>query len=832
MWRLVRSCWLALMLAVGVAVLPAALSVHGGAAIAQTADAPDYSAWQGFAEQAETAIANETTASVDLETLRAELVQWRAKFLTAQGANQARIDILQGQIDALGAAPAEGEPAEPEDIAARRKELNAQLATATAPRRAADEAYTRADGLIRTLDTELRERQADKLLELGPTPLNPALLPDAARAALGTGQALLAETTTKLQSPAQRETLRSNLPVVIFFLVIALVLLVRGRAWMEQVTAQVETRLARWSNAQEIGSVVTSVGQLVLPVAGLLALGAALRTSGLLGERGDIIAGGLVATGLAAFGARWVAGQVFPREVGARAPLFALSIEKLREARTYSALMGLLLGLQVIILALFDKDEYSEAARAVWQFPAIVLAGLMLFRMGQLMRSAVAVHSGDEDDPAEHPLRNSVIGGLGRAAVIIGIGAPVLAAIGYRTAAAALLWPALSTLALLGLLTILSRLFVAIYGALTRKTDEDLNAALVPVLLNFMLVLLSLPLFALLWGARTADLSEMWTRFRTGLTIGEVTISPTSFVTFAIIFAIGYLVTRLVQKALTATVLPKTKMDIGGQNAVRAGVGYLGIFLAAVIAITSAGIDLSSLAIVAGALSVGIGFGLQTIVSNFVSGIILLIERPISEGDWIKVGDQMGFVRDISVRSTRIETFDRTDVIVPNADLISGTVTNYTRGNSVGRVILPVGVAYGTDTRRVEELLKEIANANPLVSLNPPPQVLFMGFGADSLDFEIRAILPNVTQILVVTTEINHEINRRFNEEGIEIPFAQRDVWLRNPEVLRPDHTPAPKPESAPEQAAFEATPAASAPAPAAAQQLDASDMPDADGDR
>jgi small-conductance mechanosensitive channel len=331
-----------------------------------------------------------------------------------------------------------------------------------------------------------------------------------------------------------------------------------------------------------------------------------------------------------------------------------------------------------------------------------------------------------------------------------------------------------------------------------QPNDERPAGGIYKIVISFVLLCAAIPIFALIWGASVTDITDVWYNLNTGVSLGDTRISLYDILIFFLIFFVGYTITKLLQSVLRTVVFPTTRIESGAQNALVTGFGYVGFFLAGLVAVTATGLDLSNLAIVAGALSVGIGFGLQTIVSNFVSGIILLIERPVKIGDWIEIGTYTGTVSKISVRSTSIDTFDGASVIIPNADLIAGTVTNWTHGNVRGRVKVPVGVAYDTDPELVKSVLLSIADDHPLVLKNPKPVVVFMGFGADSMDFQLRGILRDINYVLSSASDMNFEIVKRFAENNIVIPFAQREVTIKNasdfiPKAKKPVRKASPK---------------------------------------
>jgi len=210
----------------------------------------------------------------------------------------------------------------------------------------------------------------------------------------------------------------------------------------------------------------------------------------------------------------------------------------------------------------------------------------------------------------------------------------------------------------------------------------------------------------------------------------------------------------LIQRRLRENILIQPRMDPGIANSIDTTVGYAGTGLAAIIAISYAGFDITNLAIVAGALSVGIGFGLQSIVNNFVSGLILLIERPIKVGDWVVVGSEQGTVKRISVRSTEIETFDRASLIVPNSELVTGRVLNWTHRNALGRVVLKFSAGPDADPRRMLAVLNDCANRHPDILREPAPLAVFEGSTPTTTEYSLRVLLPDITHGLRVQSDL------------------------------------------------------------------------------
>lgn len=277
------------------------------------------------------------------------------------------------------------------------------------------------------------------------------------------------------------------------------------------------------------------------------------------------------------------------------------------------------------------------------------------------------------------------------------------------------------------------------------------------------------PLVLLQWGFQVADIESWAYRIFTEIRIGSITISLVGILAGIVLFALGFIVTRWFQKWIDGNVLARSQVDAGVRNSVRTAVGYAGVALAGLVGISAAGINLSSLALVAGALSLGIGFGLQNIVSNFVSGLILLAERPFKVGDWVVAGTTEGFVRRISVRATEIETFQRQTVIVPNSVLINGQVGNWTHRNKLGRIEVAVSVHGGNDPRRIQEILTEVVRNQQGLLRNPEPVIVFLAFSPATLDFEVRGYLADILNGTGVKSELRSAILERFRAEEIAI---------------------------------------------------------------
>jgi len=261
--------------------------------------------------------------------------------------------------------------------------------------------------------------------------------------------------------------------------------------------------------------------------------------------------------------------------------------------------------------------------------------------------------------------------------------------------------------------------------------------------------------------------------------IGQAQLSLRTILYFAALVLILIVVVGRLKKWLVERVLVRTRLDLSARQAVGSIFQYLGILLGLLIIVQTAGIDLTTLNVVAGALGVGLGFGLQNVAANFISGLIILLERPVKLGDRIEVGNVEGDVVEIRARSTTVLTNDNIAIIIPNSKFITENVINWSYNDNRVRFRVPVGVAYGADARKVERALLEVGAAHPDVLKDPGPVVRFTGFGDSSLNFELRVWSSALMQRRgKLVSDLNFAIYDKLAESGIAIPFPQRDLHV------------------------------------------------------
>ncbi len=280
-------------------------------------------------------------------------------------------------------------------------------------------------------------------------------------------------------------------------------------------------------------------------------------------------------------------------------------------------------------------------------------------------------------------------------------------------------------------------------------------------------------------------LASWLTPLFTSIELGGWRFSPARLIAAVALFAGLLLIFRVLRRWLRATLLDPARMDPSAAHSIDKGLGYAAMTAAALTAMSVAGLDTTNLAIVAGALSVGIGFGLQSIVNNFVSGLILLAERPVKVGDWIEIKGQRGRVSRISVRATEIETVDRASIFVPNADLIANALTNFTPSSREGAAVVRVGVAHGSDPARVRAALADVAAACQLLSQAPPATISFDEIGPNALVFSIRGTVHDMMTVAKAETELRMRIVTDLHKAGLEIARPQSDVHLRDLDAVR-----------------------------------------------
>jgi small-conductance mechanosensitive channel len=733
----------------------------------------------------------ELTAGRDDLSVRAlaDLQRQVAPLGAALGDRRAEIEPQLARVDRrlkeLGPAPAKDAAPEQPAVAAERDQLTRQFRELDAASKMAKLLDVRVEQLTERVNERRSALFTQRLFQRASSIFDPFLWIEAGKAIpdeLGGAGFLLRAWWSFAGDHGGYG--RMVVAVATLTLVAAVMLTAAARWRRRPRTETYETRFARaWAGL----AAIVEAG-IALPL-GIAVLILTLRAYDLLPDRiAGIGHGLLIAAVIAGIGQGIGRGVLAPDQPQRRLP--AVDDVTARQLAWHlgwgARALGATIFLNVVYREVVTQVALTLATNALFALAVDVLLLHLLWRLRG--------NADDQDGPAQSAPARWL---RGAAWVVAGVVAVALAFgyIGAATFAAERLLAAVAVFAVLYLLLVLiDALFaevLSIGSPRARAVAANLGLTprgleLVGTLLSALTRLVLIVIAVLLpFASRGSFATEVFgaaqgTVF--GLSIGHLSISITAILSAAAVLAIGLVATRAAQRWLEVQFLPRTALDPGLQHSVSTILGYVGVIAAVTLALAEFGIDLQKVALVAGALSVGIGFGLQSIVSNFVSGLILLAERPIRVGDSIVVKGEEGYVRRISVRATEIETFERASVIIPNSELISGVVKNWTHGNTNGRIMVKVGVAYDADPDAVRDILMACACDHPQVLQMPVPRVFLASFGDSALNFELRCFVANVDYGLIVRSDLHFAILHRLRQARIAIPYPQREVrLLRDP---------------------------------------------------
>ncbi|MCZ8185151.1 MAG: DUF3772 domain-containing protein [Beijerinckiaceae bacterium] len=744
--------------------------------------------------QIEAALQRDSLDDKRLADLRARLDPIAQAIEELIQREQPRADEIKARIDRLGPAPdASKGQSESADVARDRAEQQKLWQEADETLRLARALALRVEQLRDAIAERRRANFTRAILAQGPSILSPLLWLDVSKAL---PQDFAAFTFLMRQ---WAETIFANLDwyelVMLFALALAaLAGLPKARLWIRTGSFSVEDGPDEATEPRRFDRALAGLRRVLLsavaPAALLYLLLWMFRSFGILPGRADPVLesitngiafvlgmSGLAAGVLSPFRANWRLFDVSDR----------VAVSLWRTVRAIAAIVALGKMTEALQSAIVASLPLTIATKGIF---ALFVAGRLVQGLRAAFRTEIDEKTGDVQDRASSHWILPRIAGWSVATAV-----GVAAILGY-VALAGFLVEQVIWLLILALIATLLLVFIdemvgsglSSRGKLGRRVREATGLAAgsldqMSVLgtgLARLVLYISLAMLALApWGVDSSTLFGNLRAAFFGFQVGGVTISLSTIALALMLFLIGILTTKAIQNWLDTHYLPHTGLDIGLRNSIRTIFGYIGFIIAASLALGQAGFSLDKITIVAGALSLGIGFGLQSIVGNFVSGLILLWERPIRVGDWIVVGDEQGTVKRINVRATEIQTFDRASLIIPNSEFISGRVKNWMHADRTGRIIIPINVDYQSDPDEVQHLLRDAALAHREVMSEPAPVVIFKNLGESGLDFELRCFC-DVDSMATTRSELLFDIFRRLREAKIEVPYPTRRLEITN----------------------------------------------------